>query len=802
MWLGLAAARERWTTFAGTFVTLLLAVAIVSVTSAAFFSAEPTPPARFAGAGVLVGVPAIEREEGNFTPDRPWPPETAEALIERLGGVPGVARAIPDRPFYAQAVIDGEPVEAHQGYAWSTAALAPYPLASGTAPRGAGQVVLDRALGLAPGARVTVLTARGPSRYTVSGTVDAPGVYLSDAEAETFAGGVRTIGLVTAPGADVAAVEAAARAIVGGDGRVFAGEARAALEPLEDARVRWIGMQVLTAMAAMGAFVPIFVVASTFAFGVAQRRHEFGLLRAVGATPRQVRAMVFGEALAVGVAAAAAGVALGVVLAPGLGDLLVEVGFEPRGFAVELRPAPLAGSFALGVLVALLGVWSASRRAARVRPLEALREAAVDERPMARVRWIAGGLFCTAGLGGAVVTASAGGEGLVGFGLLTAMALIVGLALLGPAVVPPVVRVVTWPLGVSRGATGMLVRESALVAVRRTASMATPVLVTVGFSVLITGMVQTTAGAFASARTGSFQARAMVVPDGTPGLSDAAVSAAGATSVLSTALYRQDGEAVPAAGVSPELLAMGREGLDVLSGSIDGFGERGIVVPSWVATQWGWTTGRMVRAAFEDGRTVSLRVVAVADGGPGGVLVPRDLVRAHDRSVLADEGFVTRAIAGPPPSGLGARAVDLATYRARADSEDDRLVWIFTVLLVIVSAGYTAVAIANTLMMAAAGRARDLTVLRLSGATTRQVLGTVAAESALVVVLGTLMGLAVALPALLGMRAGLQEALATKVALVLPWPLITGVVAACLVIAAGTAVLTSWPRLRPGQAAR
>jgi putative ABC transport system permease protein len=185
-------------------------------------------------------------------------------------------------------------------------------------------------------------------------------------------------------------------------------------------------------------------------------------------------------------------------------------------------------------------------------------------------------------------------------------------------------------------------------------------------------------------------------------------------------------------------------------------------------------------------------------GAPAGVLVSRDLVRAHDRSVLADEAFVTRDVPATLPAGLGARVVDAQTYAVEADAEEDRLVWIFTVLLVIVSAGYTAVAIVNTLMMSAAGRIRDLAVLRLSGATTWQVLRTVAAESALVVVLGTALGLSVALPALLGMRAGLEEEMGTAVALVLPWPLILGVVGACLLLAAGAAVIMSLPAVRPG----
>ena len=89
---------------------------------------------------------------------------------------------------------------------------------------------------------------------------------------------------------------------------------------------------------------------------------------------------------------------------------------------------------------------------------------------------------------------------------------------------------------------------------------------------------------------------------------------------------------------------------------------------------------------------------------PVSVLLPRDLVRAHDPSSLADQAY----LAGPPrlPDGLGARAVDVATYAAEADAAEDRLVWIFTLLLVVVSAGYTAVAIAGTLMMSTSGRAR------------------------------------------------------------------------------------------------
>ncbi|MFI8454946.1 hypothetical protein [Kitasatospora sp. NPDC085464] len=108
--------------------------------------------------------------------------------------------------------------------------------------------------------------------------------------------------------------------------------------------------------------------------------------------------------------------------------------------------------------------------------------------------------------------------------LYAAMALIVGLALFLPAIVPPVVRAVWWPLSGLRGATGLVARESALTAVRRTASTAAPVLVTVGFAVLIAGLFQLRATGYALEETVRQQATAVVTPHHAPGLSDAAPS--------------------------------------------------------------------------------------------------------------------------------------------------------------------------------------------------------------------------------------------------------------------------------------
>ncbi|GLX93678.1 ABC transporter permease [Herbidospora sp. NBRC 101105] len=772
--LSFATVRERWQSFAGGFVVLSLGMALVSMSVLALASAGPRVPDRLAGTPVFVSAPRLDRADGSFAPDRPWSPETVASLVEGLSAIPGVAQAVPDRAFYAQPVIGGRPAPSERGHAWSTARLAPYRLTAGTAPR-KGETVVDRSLGLTPGTDVSVLTARGPVTFTVSGTVDGPGVFLNDAEAAPLSAGVRAIGLVAEPGADVAAIAEAA----GRFADVLTGDGRSVLESRDDERTRWIGMQILTGMAVLSALVSVLVVGSTFAVGVAQRRRELGLLRAVGATPRQIRAMVYGEALVVGVAATAAGVAAGALLAPVLGAVLVEVGFEPTGFAVALSPLPLAGSFAGGVILTLVAVWSASRRAARVSPLEALREAEVDDRPMPRLRWIIGLASCALGVASAV---SSDGEGaFVMSGLVAAVGLIAGLALLSPVVVPPVARYASWPFTRGRGAVGMLVRENARTAVRRTAATATPVLVTIGCAVLITGMVQTTAAGFAAVRATTIRADAVIVPDGTPGLTDAS----GGESSLFSAVFEANGDPLSTIGATPELLKTAGD----TSGPLDELRhDDRVLVAEWLADDRGLRPGAVLPVSFEDGTSARLTVAGTVRNADADVLVSRDLLRRHDPVVLADEAYVVGAAPDPGP---GARVVDVAAYAAEADAEEDRLVWIATLLLVVVSTAYAGVAIVNTMVMSAAGRVRDLEVLRLSGATPRQVRGTVAAESALVVLLGAGLGTVVALPALFGIRGAFAEAMNTDVPLVIPWPLIGGLVAVCLVLAAGASVLAA-----------
>ncbi|MFE9663249.1 FtsX-like permease family protein [Streptomyces sp. NPDC005955] len=792
----LASLRERWTVFVGAFVALCLGAAIFTMSALVLLSGGAGVPERYAAAPVVVHSGAAD--PATFLEAAPFAPADTERLTRRLAALPGVRAAVPDRSFAAQALDGGRPVGEQRpgdrlGHGWSSAALAPYRLVSGRAPRQADEVVVDRSLGFATGRRITLLTASGPGAFRVSGTVAGPGYYVTDARAAELAGGVRVIGLrLHDPHPDprtVAAVASAAGRAVGGTGRVLHGAEREALAAGADEEVRWIGGQVVTAMTALSAFVTVFVVSSAFAFTVARRRREFGLLRTVGASPRQVRRAVYGEGLAIGAVASGAGVLIGALGAPGFGAVLVDTGFQPRGFAVEGRPWVAALSFVVGVAVAFAGVWAASRRASRIGPMEALREAAVDDRPLPPARRAVGLLCVALGVGAAIASAAVDPGDMIATALLTAAGLITGVALLMPALVPPLARLATRPLARRRGATGMLVRAWLLTAVRRTASTVAPVLATVAFTVLITANTETTAQAYERREAAAVRAEGTVVPDGTPGLTDAEVRRIEGSAILPTLLHGGPARSpLKAIGVEPGPYAAVHGPVGTVHGDLAAVSQPGTMAVSRSGlAALGARAGGGVPVTFEDGSTESLRIVAVVEDRhlPYGALLSRALVREHDPSALTSAVHRT----GAPRAVSGGREISVEEYAGLADAEEDRLIRVFTVLLVAVSAGYTGIAVASTSLMSTADRAGDLRVLRRSGATSRQLCGALAVESVLVVLIGTVTGVLAALPSLLGIRAGLSGTLGVAVPLIVPWAPVGAAVGVTLFLALAATLL-------------
>jgi putative ABC transport system permease protein len=772
--------RHRFAGFAGTFVAIALGVAVVAGATTIYLSSRPEAPERYRASPVLVRSPSVGDNPFGEPEYLSWTAGEAAGLATRLAALPGVTAAAADPVFYVQRVVAGRPTgDSGQalldGHAWSSAALGGYRLSAGSPPSGPGEVAVA---GAAPGSRVEVLTAAGPATWTVTGTVDGPGFYVADAVAASMSPGVRVIGLTVDGAAET--VAAAARGVAGSAGEVVSGRARDSLEPVSVTRTRWIGAQLLIAMVGLGGFVAVFVVASTCALSAAQRRREIGLLRAVGATPGQVRRLMYGETLVVAVLASLAGLPLGALTAPLLAGPLIGTGLEPAGFTVTVQPLALAGSFVLGIVVALAGVGAAARRASRAPALDALREAAVERRAMTPVRWIAGAV--TAALGAVLLVTmprmAATDQSTAGMG--AAMLLLLAAALLSPVVIVPLVRVVTWPW--RRAATGMLVREGTLTAVRRVASTAAPVLLTVGFTVLLTGTVATIEDVQGQHDADKIPAATVLAPDGTPGLPEAAVAAQQGTSHLPTRLLITRGAST--AGYDAE----GAPGSELGAGSGGGLGTgtgSGIVLDKARAKDLHASVGTALDVRWADGSTARLTVRAIRPEAGPGVLVPRELARRHDPTALTTTVLLT----GDPVTSVGARAMSARDYVQVDIDEEGELIDLFLLVLIGLTVGYTGLAIANTLLMATAARRPEFRALRLAGATNGQVLRVTSAEALLAVVVGTLLGGAVAAASLGGVRAAVEAELNRAVALVIPWGTTSAVIATCVVVAlAATAV--------------
>ncbi|AGZ43504.1 ABC transporter permease [Actinoplanes friuliensis] len=759
--------RHRFAAFAGTFVAIALGVAVVAGSTTIWASSQPQTPARLAAAPVLVHSPSVGDTESGYPEYRSWTTAEATGLAQRLAAVPGVTAAIADPSFYVQRVVagraTGDPEAARtEGHAWSSAVLGGYRLSAGAAPARPGEVALA---GAAPGSRIEVLTARGPATWTVTGTTDGPGLYVADTAATALASGVRVIGLTVS--GEPESIAAAARTAVGADGTVLSGSARDALEPESVTRIRWLGAQLLIAMVFLGTFVAVFVVASTCALSAAQRRREIGLLRAVGATGGQVIRMMYAETLVVALLGGVAGVVLGAVTAPLLAAPLVSAGLEPAGFTVTLQPVALGAAFVLGIVVALIGVWAAARRSSRVPALDALREAAIEPRPMTLLRWIAGPLAAAGGGALLVALPNLDAQAQSSATLGGAMLLLVGAALLAPVVIGPLVRLGTWPW--RHGASGMLLREGTLTGTRRVASTAAPVLLAVGFAVLFTGTVATISDSAGVDAAAEVPAALVAAPDGTPGLSQAAVTGQPGDARFPTRLL------VTRDGKTTGYDAVGTDQVDGVVTSTD--------------------LGPTLDVRFADGTTASLPVTAVRDDAPAPILLPRELVLRHDPGALAEAVLLT----GPAAPAAGLQVLSARDYVQIEIDEEGDIIDIFLVVLLGLGVGYTGLAVANTLLMATAARRTEFRALRLAGGGTGHVLRVTSGEAFLAVVTGTLLGGSVSLICLLAARRSIERELGQAIDLVVPWGQTAVVVAVCAVVAV---LAAGAPVLRAGAGSR
>ncbi|MFJ7230056.1 ABC transporter permease [Streptomyces tendae] len=790
--LARAAVRFKPASFAGTFVALMMSALVVAACGVLLETSirASVPAERYANAPVVAAADQSARVVAD-TVDGPeetaYPlPDTARVdagLAAKAAGVPGAATAVPDFTFPVHGG-DG-PAGALTGHGWGSHAFTGTALTKGAAPH-PGEVVLTadaaRIAQAGVGDTVALETADGPAGFRVSGLAEAGAgdtadegadggtAWFADAEAPVLAGHpgkADAIAVMAKEGADTDALAAAVeKALAGSGARTLTGDDRGEVEDHGLAYGKETLFAVGGSFGGIATLVAVFTAAGTVALSVGQRTREFALLRAVGATPRQIRRAVAAEALLVAPLAGLLGCLPGIGLAHWWFGQMQDRGAVPEAVELHVSGFPLLAAVGVGLLTALGAGWAAGRRPAKIKPGQALAEASVERLRPGVVRTVLGLAAVGGGSALAGVAASAAGSDAANASLGVVMLFMLAVALLGPILA----RLCAGLFGLLlRGgdASASLAAANSRTNARRLASAITPIVLAMAFaSTLVFMHTSESHVASEQLRDGITADHVVTAPAGLPAdAADRAARAPGvdaAVSLLDTQVLvpvRGGGETslqgTATQGVSGSGAQLAKvQDLDVREGGLDRVGPGRIAIDKTLATATDVGLGDKLPLYLPDGTKADPEVVAVYGRGLGlpAVTMDRAALDGHVTSPFADTLLVSGGEAGPLRA-LG-EVTDASGYALAQNVDREFGAWA-NYMMAGVLGGFAAVAAVNTLVMTVLDRRRELHTLRLVGSTRRQVLRMLGWESLLVSAAGVALGTAIAMITLTPMMRGL-----------------------------------------------
>ncbi|HVM65083.1 MAG TPA: FtsX-like permease family protein, partial [Acidimicrobiales bacterium] len=520
----------------------------------------------------------------------------------------------------------------------------------------------------------------------------------------------------------------------------------------------------LLAFGGVAVFVGAFIIFNAFSITVAQRVRENALLRALGATRRQVRRSVLLEAGMLGLIASVVGLALGAAVAVGLEALLRGMGVMDlplSGLQFTVQAAVTSAAVGLGVTVVAALV--PARRAGRVAPMAALHEAEAGSTGYGSARRAFVGLAVLAGGATAVCVGLLAGVAhpvaVVGAG---AAAVLFAVALLARAMSLPLSEAIGWPLARLRGVSGTLARQNAMRDPKRTAATASALMICVGLIGAIT--------IFASSAKASINA---IVDRAFTG--DFVIdSGAGVTGGFDPALARrldQLPEVAAATGLRLGVVKIGSSVVQIdavdpakafriwdvkpLAGSATALGPDAIAVHTSVAKDKGLHIGSTLPVTFKDTGTKPMRVALIYgyNQPAGNYFLGMSAYEANFAAQYDSYVFVKKAAGASTASALaavtsvtkgypGAKVMDESQYKAEAASGINQLLGLVYVLLLL-AVVIALLGIGNTLGLSVHERTHELGLMRAVGMTRRQLRSSIRWESVIVSVQGALLGLLV-----------------------------------------------------------
>jgi putative ABC transport system permease protein len=730
--------------------------------------------------GVAVEVTGVPKFEANQFGDTAGAAERVPAsLLATIKQVDGVRIAEGGVSGYAQLVdkngkaiaTGGAPT---LGVTWSNDPdLNPLRLAEGRGPRGPGEIVVDAATAskhdLRVGDRVTVLLQGPPVQATIVGIArfgsanNLGGATLVAFDLQTAQqvfdspGKFDTIDVAAKQGVTPEELKTRIQRVLPADFQAKTGQETAQKQSGDIKKALSFFNIALLVFAVIALFVGSFLIFNTFQILITQRTRELALLRALGASPAQVRRSVVVEAAILGVVTSAVGLALGFLLAVALKALLTGFGIDLPSTTLQLLPRTVIAAFVVGVGTTLASSIMPAVRASRVAPIAALRESQPAEFRFSTRRTVAGSVVLVLGIAVLLIALFGGGSSAparVGLGAATVF---FGVSVLSPLIVRPVARFLGRPL---RGVARRLGRENAMRNPKRTASTAAALMIGLGLVAFVSVFAQSIKASSNKILEETLKADYIVTNSQFTGFSqDVADRLRQGTAFSGVSEFRQgifglNGGAQTIQGVDPATLPDVMQ-VQLQSGSLSDLGEGDVMVFKDTATAHKWKVGDTISVEFARTGKQELRITGIYTDnrllGDYIVTLPtfdQNFVEHLDIVVLAKTAPGVNPAEAKTAASQVATAFpnvqldDQAAFRQRQANQINVLLGMVTALLglAIIIALF---GIVNTLALSIYERTREIGLLRAVGMLRKQVKTMIRWESVLIAVFGALLGTAV-----------------------------------------------------------
>ncbi|MFE2494615.1 ABC transporter permease [Streptomyces scopuliridis] len=619
---------------------------------------------------VAVGVTSYDHRDSGEAGAEKSPPGVSQETIGKIEGLDGVA-SVTGRVNGFAGVADPAGKLIGNGWVNTGSNFAPgkdgkdasYAFTQGSGPAKDGEIALDKATATkgkyTVGEPVRVATNGPVKEYTLTGVfttddgqVNAGGslVLFDTAVAQKLylePGFYSDLTITAAAGASESRILDQVKPLLPENAEAQTGERLASDQAAQIKKSLESLNQMLLAFAAIALFVGVFLISNTFTMLVAQRTRELALLRAVGASRRQVKRSVLAEAVVVGAIASTIGFVLGIGLAVALRSLMGLTGAKVPAGALVISPTAVGAAFGVGVLITLLAAWLPARRAAKIPPVAAMNSVhGVATTKSLVVRNSIGGALALLGSAGIVAGAAAGSDGrmLIGAGAFLAM---VGIIVLIPLLSRPVIALVRPLLHRVFGVSGKLAGLNAVRNPRRTGATASALAIGLTLVTGLTVLGVTIGQAIDKSTTDNIKADYMVRMEGAGDLDQSALTAlekapgVSAVSPQQSATLEVKGDFHYASAVTPGDIEKVIN-IASVSGSLDTLAQGGIAVAEDTAKSNGWKVGDTLSVTYSDKKKGELKVGATYKPNEflSPVLISTELATAHEARPYIPEVWV------------------------------------------------------------------------------------------------------------------------------------------------------------------